>query len=1255
MASSSARLSEELQDKLFDTIHKDGTYFSYMFHEKVAETSKKCPRCGAPDRSAVLDGEEDCKIFLGETGVVGKQDLRCDSCGEKNTVYSCDDPADLPRDERLRIRGSEITYYCKKVTHYEVLHDLLELLQIAATEDDELRRQKHSGVANFVLHNASRVCEEWCKVENSDLRLKKFLRLWEETILDKPTPKQHLPNATKEFKEMYEMMATSFISNKDKVLLLLDFMKESLFDCPSRPAFMMWVSIAMMHCDSYREFKSVYKSHSFMKVDMNQYQALKDRYLALDVPVGIQKIPVVFILFEIPRFFHFVDFLTRKLGKKKRKFLTEQDRKDLSRIEEEMNKTGRTKVSRSGRMVSTEMHLDYIHSCGENERELFYNTYKQKEEKKEKEKVKEKPQKEEEEGPSKVDTEKETERVEEEIHLPKRKETSKVLETYNIYSGKPFAENPPRVLSGEDFRTLLIEHLKEEAKKVSDDEDVQKMAEEAVSSLDVDVQIIAEIPNVGPVCIPTIKPVPDMPSYDPSTSTLLAIKDGPGSAMIGVVDKLMNLRVDGNTSLVVTYAEREEEEEEGEEDATTGTTAVATADDTTPTGEGVAMATGATTTAEVPSSIDEASASAAAADQERDTTPTPSTPTTTTTHHHHHQGPLTKISSLDMESGKTRRLSPNEYERPYIEVVEDWITKGDDFMLDGVSSTDGLNLSLDAKLRAMGSSDKTNSGSDDTNPGSDTKSSKSGPDTKSSMSGPDTKSSKSGPDTKPSMSGSDAKSSKSGSDFPKSGSGTTTPAHATTTETSSSTCTALTPYHHQSHPSGASTALIPAKSRSTSSSSSSSFPSSAYRPVRNLPHFIRKPVLSVTQATTSQMLAITRAASSLLSVDETDPPTVLAVVNSLASRFRPSIYRLFHRDDLEYAGGLRFDSEEMLHIPPPPRPTAVDDDGNETASSYYGTTSAASNPSSHPPTSSSSSSNPNPNPDSAASDSSASACSSGGVQKKVVVVAQVESQLLRDQGWRINFDGLLTIVAAEDGALEEVLEGLNSPQEVRDHLATKYKIVTEEKGKGVLKYSFNDKGVESETYVKTEHSVGNYTATPYMVTNKPGENICRMIGIKERRNPLTNERIPLKATDEEIARLPFTAGWTKKQQQVFKRYMEKGVEATHTYGRAERQTKVGGALKEVSDDPHSNYTVVRLNIADILREADSEERLEKLKASRSRKRKNKDKDAARSAASSSASASASASSGSCGNTNASVAGGGGSAMLAVGDSVTSGM
>ena len=137
----------------------------------------------------------------------------------------------------------------------------------------------------------------------------------------------------------------------------------------------MWVSIAMMHSESYSQFKAVYDPRSFMRVDSSEYQALQDRYLALEVPLGIKKIPVIFILFEIPRFYHYVEFLNQRLVKKKgRSYLSEEERETLRKIEEETLKMGLKMKPRTGKMVSPEAHLDFLTRQEEYGREMIYQS-----------------------------------------------------------------------------------------------------------------------------------------------------------------------------------------------------------------------------------------------------------------------------------------------------------------------------------------------------------------------------------------------------------------------------------------------------------------------------------------------------------------------------------------------------------------------------------------------------------------------------------------------------------------------------------------------------------------------------------------------------------------------------------------------------------------------------------------------------------------------------------------------------------------
>ena len=366
--------SEALKAKLFASVDKESNIFSYMFLDKIFGEARPCRFCGARGTAKLPPGDDSLKLCVLEDGIVGRQNVFCSRCGEIDTVVSCDDPKRFPSDDRLCITGSEIRSYCRKITHYEILHDLMEMLHIAATDNDSQRQEKHHEVADFMLKNVRKVCEEWCRPEYAELRLKKYLRLRDETLLTTYNP-TFTPDCTEEYKEMYEMMANSFRQNRDKVLLLLQLMKESLIDSPTRSTFMMWVSIAMMHSESYSQFKAVYDPRSFMRVDSSEYQALQDRYLALEVPLGIKKIPVIFILFEIPRFYHYVEFMNQRQVKKKgRSYLCEEEREVLQRIEEEAMKMGLKMKPRTGKMVSPEAHLDFLTRQEEYGREMIYQS-----------------------------------------------------------------------------------------------------------------------------------------------------------------------------------------------------------------------------------------------------------------------------------------------------------------------------------------------------------------------------------------------------------------------------------------------------------------------------------------------------------------------------------------------------------------------------------------------------------------------------------------------------------------------------------------------------------------------------------------------------------------------------------------------------------------------------------------------------------------------------------------------------------------
>ena len=367
--------SEALKAKLFGTADKDGNYFSYLFLDKIFGESRPCKNCGTRGGARLPDTENTLKLYVIEEGIIGKHDIQCTVCKCVESLVSGEDPSLLPKDPRLEITGADLRELCKKITHFEVLHDIMEMLQIAAIEDQKTRRERHYDIAEFMICNARRVCEEWCRPENADLRQKKFLRLREEALLTRYKP-TFTPDTTEEYREMYDMMATSFRENREKMRRMLCLMKSQLIDNPSRSSFMTWVGIAMFQSENYEKFKTQQDLKNSLKLEAKEFQSLKDNYLSLEVPLGIKKIPMVFMLFEVPRFFHYCEFVSQRLGKKKSKYvLTEKEKEQLELVKEEyavyeLSGTGRRGKTKT--MVSPEAHLTLLSIQEEMDRERLY-------------------------------------------------------------------------------------------------------------------------------------------------------------------------------------------------------------------------------------------------------------------------------------------------------------------------------------------------------------------------------------------------------------------------------------------------------------------------------------------------------------------------------------------------------------------------------------------------------------------------------------------------------------------------------------------------------------------------------------------------------------------------------------------------------------------------------------------------------------------------------------------------------------------
>ena len=445
MATAFEDIEPEDIDPVKEAMSKGDRYMTFIFFERIYSLRRKCSHCGAPGTKCMPFEKRAPTLYLTDEGVVGTQEVQCLKCFNVELCSSSEVFEDIPTDQRLCIQGLEIHYYCLKVTHFELLHDLLELLHVAAIEDTKKRKENHMEFTSFMMQKAKRVCEEWCKPEYTELRYKKFLVLHRETIVGPNYKPKVAVDASDEYKEMYEMMGESFYANRDKIIILLELMKESLFDNPSRPFFFMWVGIAMMHTDQYQEFKQQY---SIMIGDNPACIALKEKYMSLDIPVGIKKIPVIFVLFELPRFYHYVDFLTRRLGKMKpSNYLKEEEKKTLASIEEDMKSSKGTVCFEipSEVFVTEGIDMEMLLKLSTRGRSEF---------------------------------------------LPRTIKTN--MPSYLENRARLCPQDNPRVISKDDFKEALIEHLK----KGSDDPETEETNQEDLSS-PADSRMLVKIESTG--------------------------------------------------------------------------------------------------------------------------------------------------------------------------------------------------------------------------------------------------------------------------------------------------------------------------------------------------------------------------------------------------------------------------------------------------------------------------------------------------------------------------------------------------------------------------------------------------------------------------------------------------------------------------------------------------------------------------------------------------------------------------------------
>ena len=326
-----AELTEDLEKLTQAELHSrlmrvmaldvDEKYFSSVFFSRTFQEVKTCKECGfrgimkKPARSYEVNTYgTGLEIFVTDMGIVGKHQLECPKCAKMDAVWSYD--TQEPPSNTHSIFGLQVRYYTRKITHTTVLHDVMDLMKIEQMDNISKKKKRYEEIGEFMLKNARRVCDEWCSPDNAKLRKTKLIQLYDDTIFSIDQKPSYPSYMSEDNREIYDTTLESFLQNVDKAESLLKLLKETLFDHPSRPVFMVWLCIAMTQVELFSMLIKFYDPKVFMDSGDQEFINVRHQYKTLNMPKEIKKIPVALMLNEMPRFFHYADFLRLRTGQK---------------------------------------------------------------------------------------------------------------------------------------------------------------------------------------------------------------------------------------------------------------------------------------------------------------------------------------------------------------------------------------------------------------------------------------------------------------------------------------------------------------------------------------------------------------------------------------------------------------------------------------------------------------------------------------------------------------------------------------------------------------------------------------------------------------------------------------------------------------------------------------------------------------------------------------------------------------------------
>jgi len=313
---------EELHKRLRQlmALDKDEKYFTSLLFTRTFEEVRKCKNCGFHGimKKPARTYERNCygsglELYLSSRGVVGKHKIECPLCSEVEEVWSFE-KQDPPL-ESHKIFGLEVRYYARKMVRSSLILDVMDLVKVEGMVDLVKKKDSYEKIGEFMLKNARRVSEEWCSPDNAEVRQSKLFWLYEQTIFSLDH-KSAYPSFSDDVRERYKNTVECFTHNLDKTESLLQLLKETLFDHPTRPVFMVWLCIAMTQVELFSTLIKFYDPKIFMDSDDKEFRNVRHQYKTLNMPKEIKKIPIVLMLIEMPRFFHYTDFVHVRAGKK---------------------------------------------------------------------------------------------------------------------------------------------------------------------------------------------------------------------------------------------------------------------------------------------------------------------------------------------------------------------------------------------------------------------------------------------------------------------------------------------------------------------------------------------------------------------------------------------------------------------------------------------------------------------------------------------------------------------------------------------------------------------------------------------------------------------------------------------------------------------------------------------------------------------------------------------------------------------------